>query len=47
MNKLTFSVTVVAMSETFCEAMPPYLTALSVAERAAFVTDEVNTDQPC
>ena len=44
---LTFSVTVEAISETFWVAMPPYFTALSVAVRAAFVTDEAKRDQPC
>lgn len=43
----TFSVTVVAISETFWDAIPPYLTAFSVAERATLPIEEVKRDQPC
>jgi hypothetical protein len=43
---ITFSVTVEAISDTFCEAISLYRTALSVAVLAAFVTDDVNIDQP-
>lgn len=46
MKSRTLSVTVEAISDTFCDAIPPYRTALSVAVRAAFETDEANSDQP-
>lgn len=45
-NKRTFSVTCELISATFCVAIPPYFTALSVALLANLLADDERNEKP-